>query len=111
MKRKPAVDLAAVRQARASLKKLADTFPELRGKPGPNNRARWEEELDRMTRSRGDVKDAQIVVRLPSALVERLDAHAERLREEQPGPAWTRSDVLRLLVSRALDAVEPKRRR
>lgn len=106
-KKKPAVDLAAVRQARASLKKLADTYPELRGRAGPDNRARWEEELEKMTKK--EVKDAQIVVRLPSALVDRVDAYAERLRDEQPGPAWTRSDVVRLLVARGLESVEPKR--
>lgn len=48
-------------------------------------------------------QDEQIVVRVPSALVERIDAYAERLRTEQPGPAWRRSDVVRLLIARGLD--------
>lgn len=50
------------------------------------------------------MQDVQIVVRLSSELVERLDAMGERLRREQPGPAWKRSDVVRLLLSRGLDA-------
>lgn len=56
-------------------------------------------------------QDEQIVVRVPSELVERIDAYAERLRDEQPGPAWRRSDVVRLLIARALDGAEPKRRK
>jgi hypothetical protein len=58
-----------------------------------------------------ELKDAQIVVRLPQAMLERVDAYAERLRKEQPGPAWRRSDVVRLLVARALDQELPKRRK
>lgn len=50
-----------------------------------------------------------MVVRLPKALLDRLDAHAERLRKEMPGPSWKRSDVVRLLLARALDEAEPKR--
>jgi hypothetical protein len=49
-------------------------------------------------------QDAQFVVRLPQNLSDRVDAYAERLRAEQPGPAWKRSDVVRLLLARALDA-------
>jgi hypothetical protein len=54
--------------------------------------------------------DAQMVVRLPQDLVDRVDAHAERLRSEQPGPKWTRADVVRLLLTRALDAAEPPKK-
>jgi hypothetical protein len=58
-----------------------------------------------------EAKDAQLVVRLPHALVERIDSYAERLRRETPGPSWTRADVVRLLLSRSLEAAEePKRR-
>ena len=57
-------------------------------------------------------QDEQLVVRLPKSLLERVDGYAERLRSEQPGPAWRRSDVVRLLLARALDdtAEKPKRR-
>ena len=58
-----------------------------------------------------ELNDSQIVVRLPASLVERIDAYAERLREEQPGPAWRRSDVVRLLVTRSLASEKPKKTR
>ncbi len=55
--------------------------------------------------------DAQLVVRLPEELLTKLDAHADRLRAEQPGPAWSRADVVRLLLTRALDAEPPAKPR
>jgi hypothetical protein len=57
-----------------------------------------------------ETNDEQIVVRLPGSLLERLDAHAERMRREVPGPAWKRSDVVRMLLARALDEAEPPKR-
>ncbi|MFO0637797.1 MAG: hypothetical protein U0183_01195 [Polyangiaceae bacterium] len=57
------------------------------------------------------MQDAQIVVRLSGELVEGLDAMADRLRREQPGPAWNRSDVVRLLIARGLEAAKPKARK
>jgi metal-responsive CopG/Arc/MetJ family transcriptional regulator len=57
-----------------------------------------------------ETKDEQIVVRLPGSLLERLDAYAERMRREMPGPAWKRSDVVRMLLAKALDATEPAKR-
>ncbi len=47
-------------------------------------------------------------IRLPEALRRRLDAYAGRLRREQPGITITRSDVMRLLLERGLDALEGK---
>jgi metal-responsive CopG/Arc/MetJ family transcriptional regulator len=65
-----------------------------------------------VTKKSGGVSEEQLVVRLPRELLERVDVYAERLREEQPGPAWKRSDVVRLLLARALDDAErPKGRR
>jgi hypothetical protein len=104
------VDLAAVRAVRARLRKLAEQHPELRGGPSDANRGRWERVLEESMGN--ETNDAQIVVRLPQGLVDRVDAYAERLRDEQPGPAWKRSDVVRMLITRALDQVEkPKGRR
>jgi predicted DNA-binding protein len=48
----------------------------------------------------------QTAFRLPLSLLERLDLHAERLRAEQPGLKITRADVVRLLLTRALDALD-----
>ena len=44
--------------------------------------------------------------RLPIELVERLDAYAEQLRKEQPGMTIRRADVVRLLLTRALDELD-----
>lgn len=109
------MDLEAVRQARASLAKLAEDFPELVGEPSEDNRAAWERALEETMATKktpvGKISEAQIAVRFPQALLERVDAYAERLRAEDPGPAWKRSDVVRLLVTRALDAAEGKPRK
>lgn len=53
--------------------------------------------------------DEQLVVRLPASLLERLDAYAEKMRRDMPGPSWKRSDVVRLLLAKALDAAEVKK--
>lgn len=50
--------------------------------------------------------DIQTAFRLPSALVERLDAYAERLRQNVPGVRISRADVVRLVLGRGLDQVE-----
>lgn len=110
-----AVDLAVVRSARASLARLAEDFPELRAPSSRCNRLRWEEVLEDMMATKKSAtkcgQDEQLVVRLPKALLERVDTYAERLRDEQPGPSWKRSDVVRLLLARALDSVEPRGRK
>lgn len=106
MKRKP-VDLGAVRKARASLAKLAEEFPELRAPSSAGNRKTWEVALEKeIMAAKKKNQDEQLVVRLPTSLLERVDAYAEQLRLEQPGPAWRRSDVVRLLMARALDAAD-----
>jgi hypothetical protein len=103
-KRKP-VDLEAIRQARANLRQIAREHPELVGEPSAGNREGWERTLETME------NDEQIVVRLPSAIVERIDAYAERMKKEQPGFRITRSDVVRSLIVRALDEAEATRKR
>ena len=47
--------------------------------------------------------DRQLVVRLPAALVARVDRFAERLRAELPGTRFARSEAVRVLLTRALD--------
>jgi len=102
------VDLAAVRLARANLRRLAREHPELTTTPSKANRRAWETELEAIV---GDeTKDEQIVVRLPSSLLERLDAYAERMRRDMPGRSWRRSDVVRMLLARALNDVEPPKK-
>jgi hypothetical protein len=102
------IDLGAVRLARANLRRLGREHPELTTKPSKANRRAWETEVEAMM---GDeTKDEQIVVRLPGSLLERLDAYADRMRREMPGPSWKRSDVVRMLLAKALDEREPLKR-
>lgn len=54
--------------------------------------------------------DTPLTVRLPRETVEALDAYAARLRETHPGPRWSRSDVVRLLLDRGLRSDPPRQR-
>ena len=108
MKKRRAVDLGAVRTARANLRRLAREHPELTTRPSKENRKGWEGSLEEMMDV--ETKDEQIVLRLPKRLLERIEAHAERLRREMPGPSWKRSDVVRLLLTQALDAVDASKK-
>lgn len=108
MTKRRKIDLEAVRTAKANLRRLAKDHPELTAPPSEANRRGWEETLEE---AMGDeTNDEQMVVRLPCSLLERLDAYAERMRREMPGPAWKRSDVVRLLLARALDEAESTKR-
>lgn len=51
--------------------------------------------------------DSQLVVRLPTALVSRVDAFAEHMRAELPGTRFARAEAVRVLLSRALDQLKP----
>ncbi len=53
--------------------------------------------------------DRQIVVRLPAALVGRVDRFAEQLRAELPGTRFARSEAVRVLLTRALDHAQVTR--
>jgi metal-responsive CopG/Arc/MetJ family transcriptional regulator len=46
----------------------------------------------------------QVYVRLDDTLLARIDRYAERLAAEQPGFKPTRSDAIRILLHKALDA-------
>jgi len=50
----------------------------------------------------------QVAFRLPKPLIKKLDAYAERMAKDQPGMNVTRTDVVRILLTRALDAKEAK---
>lgn len=50
----------------------------------------------------------QVAFRLPKSLVESLDAYAARLAKEQAGMTFTRTDVVRILLTRALAESAPK---
>lgn len=107
MTKRRSVDLAAVRLARANLRSIAREHPELTAPPSEENRRGWEQELGSVMAE--ETNDEQLVVRLPKVLLERLDAYADCLRREMPGPSWKRSDVVRMLLARALDQAAPKK--
>ncbi|HEX2876309.1 MAG TPA: hypothetical protein VHP33_33885 [Polyangiaceae bacterium] len=52
--------------------------------------------------------DSQLVVRLPAALVGRVDQFAERMRAELPGLRFARAEAVRVLLTRALDQTGAK---
>jgi len=54
--------------------------------------------------------DSQLVVRLPAALVRRVDHFAARMRAELPGTRFARAEAVRVLLTRALDGASAKPR-
>jgi hypothetical protein len=52
--------------------------------------------------------DSQLVVRLPGSLVGRVDAFAERMRDELPGVRFARAEAVRVLLTRALDQLKTR---
>jgi hypothetical protein len=52
--------------------------------------------------------DSQLVVRLPSALVQRVDQFAEHMRAELPGTRFARAEAVRVLLTRALNQGQAK---
>ena len=94
------MDLARVRAARARLDALVRDHPELVG-TGGDGVAGWVVTLE------GDEAMAdteQVAFRLPKDLIARIDDYAARLAKEQAGMTVTRTDVVRVLLTRALDA-------
>lgn len=49
---------------------------------------------------------AQVTVRLPAHLLERIDAHRSRMAEAAPGVGIKRSDAVRSLIVAGLSVVE-----
>lgn len=50
----------------------------------------------------------QTAFRLPADLIRRLDRLAERFARERPGLAVTRADVVRILLTRAVEEEEER---
>ncbi len=61
-----------------------------------------------VTRKPSLSNDSQLVVRLPTALVGRVDQFAEYMRAELPGTRFARAEAVRVLLTRALDQVSAK---
>lgn len=52
----------------------------------------------------------QVSIRLPLELVERLDRYQDRMQAEHPALGIKRADVVRVLLTRALDEAEGVKR-
>jgi hypothetical protein len=48
----------------------------------------------------------QIAIRLPRALLDRIESHVARLRRDSPGISLVRADAIRSLLYAALDVAE-----
>lgn len=53
--------------------------------------------------------DAQLVVRLPGDILDRLDDYAEAMRADFPGARFARAEAVRVLLTRALDDAQRAR--
>lgn len=54
------------------------------------------------------MNDVQIAVRLPEAVVRKLDRIATQMTKEKPGVRVTRAAVIRMLVMQGIDPRERK---
>ena len=98
---KRTVDLGAVRVARARLKALVRENPELGGPRGTKNVAGWMKILEEEDQAMADTE--QVAFRLARDLVKQLDVYAQEMSKAQPGMTFTRTDVVRILLTRALE--------
>jgi hypothetical protein len=53
-----------------------------------------------------DEGKTRVTFRWDPDLVERIDAYAQRVREDMPGLTFTRTEAVRVLLEKALAAVE-----
>lgn len=101
------VELSQVREAQVTLERRLDSLV------GQDIRSITVDELGvLMAKAKTDKGNTPILaIRLDKATQERLDAQAERMSEAQPGMTYTRSDVIRVLLARGLEAEEKKAKR
>lgn len=90
--------MMTVADARRRLREIADENPDMR----------WPTEAELVELlSEENMGETQMVgFRMPFDLLERLDKQAERLKREIPGVDWTRTAVVRYLLTQALDQAE-----
>jgi hypothetical protein len=96
--------MARVRAARARLAQHAAEHPEAFA---GRSAGQWETILQENETMGNDPK-IQVALRLPSSLVKSLDAWAQMRMADDPGMKLSRSDAVRMLLARALDAAGDK---
>jgi hypothetical protein len=98
------LDWDAVARARRRLDQIKHEHPEL---VGPADVEQW---ADTLAKDEAMADTQQVAFRLPADLVKRLDRHGKRLEEASPGMTFTRADVVRMLLTTALDQAEGQSR-
>jgi Arc/MetJ-type ribon-helix-helix transcriptional regulator len=99
----PPLDLAQVRHCFARLDALLAAHPELQSPDAQARLTAWLQEEQQRTMDRH--KEKQVYIRLPDAVVAEIDRYAERLARTQPGLDPSRSDVIRVLIYKGLEAM------
>lgn len=99
------VEFAQVRAAQVTLERRLDSLA------GQDVRPITVEELGDLLAKKDKGNTPVLAIRLDKATQAKLDALAERMSEEQPGLTFTRSDVIRVLLHRGLEADEKKAKR
>jgi hypothetical protein len=97
------LDLRQVREGFARLDALFAAHPELRSPDAQARLTAWLQEEHQRTMDRH--KEKQVYIRLPDAVVAEIDQYAEQLARTQPGLDPSRSDVIRVLIYKGLEAV------
>jgi len=97
------IDLAALRDGTVALRALARAYPDLTTPASGARLARWLEEQEATpVRKLDDSGSVQINFRAPSALAASLEVERVRLSAATPGLVLSASDVVRVLLARAL---------
>jgi hypothetical protein len=106
--RKKVVDLARARKAQATLERRLDALAGQGVRPIPV------EELEGLIMAKTKEREGEtqpVAFRLETELLKRLDEHAKRMAAETPGLKLTRTDVVRVLLLKGLDAEDKRGRR
>jgi hypothetical protein len=96
------IDLARVTQLRKELAELVKAHPELTQPEAQTRLTQWLR--DERMKSKQELKP--VFVRLPKDLIQRIDTFVDILANTQPGLKPTRSDAIRMLLYRGLEAME-----
>jgi len=98
------IDLPRVKASLARLDRLAEQHPEAFR---PDRLERLEHDMQDMEHEGHEGQQGQqgqqIAVRMTGAMIAALDGFTSRWREENPGASLTRSDAVRMLLTKALD--------
>lgn len=79
---KKPIDLGKVRKTLRELDEIVEKHPELRGQSSERNRAEWEAVL---AENEENMATVQVAFRLEKELIDRVDAYAKKMADENPG--------------------------